>query len=315
MLTKSHQENRIRRKTFDTQRESTLSDLEEFPAEYFTLVTKQNIDRFEPYDYLGSGTAMLIFARDALSEYDYHVNTGDHYGFHDPRDTYFPWELNQFVKDADRTNMHNEVVFHDPLNWRKMLKAVMFKDSNGGIVDINGNRIKSKEYRWSGAVMPRIPIALTPEERVNRPFTETHKSMLPQLCSVSKQFIKNAPYFYSEEEIKNFLKLQCAVCKLDSAKYDFNEMAQLIKTKRYTPLQSSGPVVDFLHDVGERADEIHMGGREDQDIATFIRAYHEIHAPGYTGVFALRPPLQYSPPALLQGGYRGAHFGLKHVLA
>jgi hypothetical protein len=271
----------------------------EFSGEYYSLITDSNIDTFVPYgeeNWAGGDGVLLIVARDALSEYDYHVNTNDFYGDVVPRNTYYSWELNQFVHDADKArNTYNEVVFHDRLDPSKVLKDVIF--ARGGILyDRHGKQVGDAQSKWRD-VMPRHQVGLTPEEKAATPlpYTLTERPMLPILCHTMDKYV-NGHGVYDSNDIVNYDKLKLATCGMDPhAPYDEN--------------------AHEMHAERIRTDEEE---RNHQNFPLFIRAWHVLHAPGY--MYSQQAfqreftrGIRISPPATIEGGYYGAYFGVKRL--
>jgi hypothetical protein len=262
---------------------------DDFGAQYLSLITTQNIDKFVPYggERSGKGTAVLfLYAKDALSEYDYHLNIVDIYGNVSPERTYYPWELNQFVKDAQVVpDTYNEVVFHDWLDSSKVLKNIIFY-KNGVFYDIYGELPARNLWR---DVMPRTPIELSEAEKLNIPFTRTERPMLPILCHDLRS--TRAP------DETTFL--------LDPTGRDrWDKMTTVACRTKPSTLQA-------LHEEATRVWS-QESGRNNQDFAQFIRAWHmakrdyERFQPEY------KRGVRVSPPAIIEGGgYKRAYFGVR----
>ena len=98
----------------------------QYPGAYFTLITKDN--RLTEELYIGSNC--LLFSRNLLQQFNYHINVIDNNGFISEGNTYFPWNLEGVVKKIKENaslpvnkiniNYHrmNEVVFHDAVPMR-----------------------------------------------------------------------------------------------------------------------------------------------------------------------------------------------------
>ena len=69
----------------------------------------------------------MIFSKNLLKQYNYHINITDNNGFITENNTYFPWNLKEAVEEIKKNslispseteiNYHlmNEVIFHDPV--------------------------------------------------------------------------------------------------------------------------------------------------------------------------------------------------------
>jgi hypothetical protein len=259
----------------------------EYPGEYYTIITKQNLKDYVPYGEWTQERILLVFARDALSEYDYHINTADFYGASSLTDTYYPWELNAFVKDADvrsaSKRSYNEVVFHDPLDWQKTLKHVV----------VPSNTFKS-DMKTHGLTEP---VELSAEEKLNFPFTKTHKPMLPQLCHPALFETQGTVMGLTPGTKKRGFE-DAYVEKLDEQKREAIELMREV-----CGTSPSVPDREMPLTVLERAHEIEQEGREAQNFMPFILAKDKIHRPGYWGVFTHG----------ITGGYRSSFYGVRHL--
>lgn len=104
---------------------SSVSDYEhQFPGVYFSLITKDNIDKEELYP---DTTQFLIFSKRLLEQKNYHINLKDYNGYISEKNTYYPWNLSEVVKkikDQNETSSHNEVIFHDHVPMHYMCALI-----------------------------------------------------------------------------------------------------------------------------------------------------------------------------------------------
>uniref|UniRef100_A0A6C0LBW5 Uncharacterized protein n=1 Tax=viral metagenome TaxID=1070528 RepID=A0A6C0LBW5_9ZZZZ len=123
--------------------ELQASGTDQYPGVYFTLITKDN----RLTEKLFYGKNILIFSRNLLKQFDYHINVSDNNGFITENNTYFPWNLEQAVKkikenaslpeNEDEVNYHrmNEAVFHDPVPMEYLCMDILNKGGNQVLPD------------------------------------------------------------------------------------------------------------------------------------------------------------------------------------
>jgi len=97
---------------------------QQFPAVYFSLITKNNIET-EP---LYSNENILIFSKKLLEQRNYHINIRDYNGWINEKNTYFSWELEKAVKKINSFQnwIGNEVVFHDAISIKHLLRYIRY---------------------------------------------------------------------------------------------------------------------------------------------------------------------------------------------
>jgi hypothetical protein len=97
------------------------TDNEQYPGVYFSIVTKQNIDYLSLYP----GKYILFFTRDILFQSNYHINFYDHNGMITEHNTFYPWNIeqflekqNEFINNVDKVTdrFTSEVIFHDNIS-------------------------------------------------------------------------------------------------------------------------------------------------------------------------------------------------------
>lgn len=106
---------------------NTSNDYErKFPGVYFSLVTKWNLES----EIFHLGDTMLLFSVELLQQKNYHINCIDMNGIISEHNTYFPWEMDKFLKLCRENNKikshrcYNEVVFHDPIPMKYMCHII-----------------------------------------------------------------------------------------------------------------------------------------------------------------------------------------------
>lgn len=93
----------------------------QFPGVFFSLITKDNIQR----EWIYPGKYVLLFSKDLLQQHNYHMNIDDHNGIISQYNTYFPWQLDTFVKKISTTETYNEVVFHDAISMKHLCQVII----------------------------------------------------------------------------------------------------------------------------------------------------------------------------------------------
>jgi len=98
-------------------------DDHQFPGVYLTLITKDNMLTEEIFP----GRYSLLFSKNLLKQFNYHINITDNNGFITETNTYFPYNIKKAVEKIKENskrepndigfNYHlmNEVIFHDPI--------------------------------------------------------------------------------------------------------------------------------------------------------------------------------------------------------
>jgi hypothetical protein len=92
---------------------------DQYPGVYFTLVTKQNIDKEDFFP----GKYIFIFSRRLLEQANYHINIKDANGMINEHYTYYPWNIRKAMTKLWKYNM-NEVVFHDNVSMDYCCKRI-----------------------------------------------------------------------------------------------------------------------------------------------------------------------------------------------
>jgi len=105
----------------------------QFPGVYFSLITKDNINRETLYAY----KTILIFSKKLLEQQNYHININDYNGFINEKNTYFPWDLDKAIRKikTKKRNIGNEVVFHDPIPMKYLCAVIIKKSIDPNIKD------------------------------------------------------------------------------------------------------------------------------------------------------------------------------------
>jgi hypothetical protein len=74
----------------------------------------------------------MIFSKILLGQKNYHINARDYNGIISEKNTYYPWNLREFLDCKDNCSM-NEIIFHDNIDIKYCLH----------IITVNGSDYKS----------------------------------------------------------------------------------------------------------------------------------------------------------------------------
>jgi len=90
----------------------------QFPGAYLSIITKDNIYNEDLYP----GKYIIIFSKKLLLQKNYHINFQDYNGIITEKNTYFPWNLEEFTRKIKKVSsdkkLQNEVVFHDNIDMK-----------------------------------------------------------------------------------------------------------------------------------------------------------------------------------------------------
>jgi hypothetical protein len=93
-----------------------------------SIITKDNIESESIYP----GKYLMIFSKILLNQNNYHINARDYNGIISEKNTYYPWNLREFLDCKDNCSM-NEIIFHDNIDIKYCCK----------IIDTTGSEYKS----------------------------------------------------------------------------------------------------------------------------------------------------------------------------
>jgi hypothetical protein len=116
-------------KNWEYVKTAVFNTHDQFPGAYFSLVTKYNIN----YINLFPGKYKLIFSVRLLEQKNYHINLTDSNGIISESNTFYPWNLNDYLKltsDGSEIDKVNEVIFHNPVSMNYFCKVISNKLPN-----------------------------------------------------------------------------------------------------------------------------------------------------------------------------------------
>jgi len=102
-----------------------LNTDDQFPGVYMSVITKNNIDSVSIYP----GKYLMIFSKILLNQNNYHINARDYNGIITEKNTYYPWNLREFL-DCKNNYCMNEIIFHDNIDIKYCLDIIKNTDRN-----------------------------------------------------------------------------------------------------------------------------------------------------------------------------------------
>ena len=187
---------------------------DQFPGAYLSIITKDNID----IEHLYPGKYIIIFSKKLLLQKNYHINFQDYNGIITEKNTYFPWNLEEFInkikKESSNKKLQNEVVFHDNIDMKYSCNII-------GI-------FKKKLNIKTNIFLPKMVIENNEEPDMTKipffcyPFEDIYTGMKPLSKSSKEWFI-----------------MMAKVCKIninknnDKNNYTNNDIIEKIKEKAH----------------------------------------------------------------------------------
>ena len=92
---------------------------DQFPGVFLSIITKDNIND----EFIFPGKYIIILSKKLLLQKNYHMNLRDYNGIISENNTYFPWQLDDFISKSKnlltgKRKPQNEVVFHDNIDMK-----------------------------------------------------------------------------------------------------------------------------------------------------------------------------------------------------
>lgn len=193
--------------SWDYLKVSKFNTDDQFPGVYFSIITKDNIDN----EIIYPSKYVLLFSKKLLLQNNYHINYSDHNGIIDEKNTYYPWNLESFIKKIKENKNNgkkttNEVVFHDNVSMKYLC---------GTIKRQPGVKINS--------LLPRETIE-------NNELPDMSKK--PFYCYPFESIYTVEGYFPTSSE--KWYKMMARVCNVDIDENDTNStIEEKIKNKAY----------------------------------------------------------------------------------
>ena len=192
---------------------SPLSDYEnQYPGVYFSIVTKQNIDKIQLYP----GKQILLFSKLLLDQQNYHINKRDYNGYVSEENTYYPWNLKEAIENISDSN---EVVFHDPISM-KHLCAVISKSNISYDIEMENNMLLPalplySDEKLDVTTKPFLCYPLENNYRGINPIPQSSNKFfkkMAEMCGVNssletnviiKKITEQIPQMYKNRDIQN----------------------------------------------------------------------------------------------------------------
>ena len=221
---------------------------DQYPGVYFTLITTDNRLSEELYP----GMNCLIFSRNLLKQFNYHINVTDNNGFISEGNTFFPCNLKKAVEKIkenvslpiDEQNINyqrmNEVVFHDPISMKYLCMDIPTKISNDFLPDYPiENKVKPDT-----SLLPFYCFAQQEEKNRLKSSLSFFKKMA-MFCNIDKKYTsknkiikkikKNANFLQSHRYKQNIklLKYMCKNSKFNNKSKIKNKKIKKNMTRKY----------------------------------------------------------------------------------
>jgi hypothetical protein len=138
---------------------------DQFPGAYLSIITKNNIDT----EFIFPGKYVMIFSKKILLQKNYHMNLIDYNGIISENNTYFSWNLENFLEKIKQRNIEksNEIIFHDNIDMKYCCLIIHVIKKNEGIIirknDILPRRTIENEEQPD---MSKIPFLCYPFEDI-----------------------------------------------------------------------------------------------------------------------------------------------------
>jgi len=92
---------------------------DQFPGVFLSIITKKNVNK----EFIFPSKYIIILSKKLMLQQNYHMNLRDHNGIVSEKNTYFPWNLDNFISKSNHllsseSRPENEVVFHDNIDMK-----------------------------------------------------------------------------------------------------------------------------------------------------------------------------------------------------
>jgi len=157
---------------------------DQFPGVYLSLITKDNINTEVMY----SSKYIIILSKKLLLQKNYHMNFRDTNGVVSEDHTYFPWNLDAFIKNKSNSN---EVVFHDNIDMKYCCGIIGWL-KKGKYIRINNFLPNISIENEEEPDMTKQPFVCYPFEEANFQFQDLPRSsnkwyeMMAKVCNIDE---------------------------------------------------------------------------------------------------------------------------------
>jgi hypothetical protein len=178
---------------------------DQFPGVYLSIITKDNINK----EYIFPGKYIIILSKNLLLQQNYHINLTDYNGIVSEKNTFFPWNLDNFISKSNNlssseTRTQSEIVFHDNIDMKYCcgIISILKKDTN---IKINNFLPKISLENEEEPDMTKQPFLCYPFEDIYTGINPLPKSsnkwyeMMSKVCKINIDESNNTP----EDIIRN----------------------------------------------------------------------------------------------------------------
>ena len=172
---------------------------DQFPGVYLSIITKDNINK----EFIYPGKYIIILSKKLLLQKNYHMNLRDHNGIVSEENTYFPWNLDNFISKSPLIppgprGPENEIVFHDNIDMKYCcaIISILKKDRT---IKINNFLPKMSIENEEEPDMTKEPFLCYPFEDIYTGSNEMTASsnkwfeMMARVCKVTIDEANNTP--------------------------------------------------------------------------------------------------------------------------
>ena len=169
------------------------------PGVYLSIITKDNINK----EYIFPGKYIIILSKKLLLQQNYHMNLTDYNGIVSEKNTFFPWNLDNFISKSNHlssieTRTQSEIVFHDNIDMKYCcgIISILKKDSN---IKINKFLPKISIENEEEPDMTKQPFLCYPFEDIYTGINQLPKSsnkwykMMSKVCKINIDEANNTP--------------------------------------------------------------------------------------------------------------------------
>ena len=165
---------------------------DQFPGIYLSIVTKNNIEN----DNFYAGKYVIFISKKILLQSNYHINEKDHNGIISEKNTFFSWNLQEFIKTQktkcgkNTSPCFSEVVFHDDIDMKYCCGIIGLFQKNNSYMKINDFLPRCSLENSENPDMTKLPFVCYPFEDMYTGTTKIPKSsshwfkIMAKVCNI-----------------------------------------------------------------------------------------------------------------------------------